>query len=71
MIMIVIYSYTTTLKSFLTVPKLEPIVSSLEELARNRAVKLTMENNTFLTNSIMVTYCHNVISLIRIKVKHA
>lgn len=39
-------AYSGTLTSFLTVPKLKPTISSIEELATSEDYKLTMEINT-------------------------
>lgn len=51
-------AYTGTLTSFMTVPKLKPIVQSLEELAESDVYKLTAESNTPVTNLMMVYNAH-------------
>lgn len=50
-------AYSGTLISFLTVPKLKPTISSLEELA-NSEFKLTAEINTADADRFLV-YCCN------------
>ena len=47
--------YTSTLTSFLTAPKLKPIINSLEELAASDHYKLTAEFNSVYTDTFLVT----------------
>ena len=54
MVMIVIYSYTTTLMSYMTVRKLEPIPNSLEELTNNRSFEFTIDHRSIFVEYIMV-----------------
>lgn len=47
-------AYTGTLTSFLTLPKLKPIINSLEELAASNRYKLTAELNSAFTDTFLV-----------------
>ena len=47
-------AYTSTLTSFLTAPKLEPIINSLEELVASDHYKLTAEKNAVPTEAFLV-----------------
>ena len=57
MSIVIVYSYTGKLTSYLTVPKLRPIPNSFEELAKNENYKLAVQANTVLAKSILVR-CH-------------
>ncbi len=50
-------AYSGSMTSFLTVPKLKPTISSLEELATNDHYKLTAEINTADADKFLV--CSN------------
>lgn len=52
---VLVYAYTGTLTAFLTAPKLEPIVSTLEELAETQKFHLTVEKNTLMASIIFVS----------------
>ena len=56
MSIVIVYSYTGKLTSYLTVPKLRPIPNSFEELAQNENYKLAVQANTVLAQSILVRY---------------
>lgn len=47
-------AYTSTLTSYLTVPKLEPIVNTLEELAANGRIKITLDFESDLSKVFLV-----------------
>lgn len=51
---IMIYAYTGTLTAFLTIPKLEPIVTNLKELADSSRFRLTIEESTQMADIIFV-----------------
>lgn len=51
-----IYAYTGVLTSILSVPKLEPIINSVEELATKSQFKLTIEKNAALTSDFLVSF---------------
>ena len=55
LVMVVITNaYTGTLTAFLTVPKLEPTVNTLEELAVGGKFKLTVELNSDISYKSLV-----------------
>ena len=53
--MVLTFAYTAILTAFLALPELEKTIDSLEELAANRQVKLTIELNTDLSYKSLVT----------------
>jgi len=53
MMVIVVQSYTSTLKSHMTVATLKPSVNSFEDLIKNDNFKITVEKNQILTKNIM------------------
>lgn len=55
MMVVLINAYTGTLISYLTVPKLEAIPNSLEELAASRRYKISIEQGTLLSGLILVS----------------
>ena len=56
---ILVYSYQTTLISHLTVTRLKPIPHSFEDLANEPNLKLTVERDYILTQSILVNFLFN------------
>ena len=46
--------YNGTLVSFLTVPKYEPIVGTLDELARSKTLKIAMAKQTIVSQYFLV-----------------
>ena len=54
MVLILANYYASTLLSFLSVVKLEPIVNSLEELANANHLQLIIQANNELTNRLLV-----------------
>ena len=57
MAVVLINSYTGNLTSYLSIPKLNPIPNSFEELAASSDYKISLQANTVLTKSIMVKRC--------------
>ena len=55
MMVVVVYAYTGNLVSALVVPKLEPIVNSLEELV-SRGLEITVQTTTPLAFSFLVSF---------------
>lgn len=53
-IVVLANGYTSTLTSYLTVPKLQPIVNSLSELAYHREMKMTVDFDSYLSKLFMV-----------------
>ena len=51
---VMVYGYTGLLTSLLTVPKFEPIITRLEELASSNRFRVTRDYNTELTNRFLV-----------------
>jgi len=51
---VLINSYTGVLTSMMTVPKLESIPQSLEELAARREYKVTVMKESFLAKAFLV-----------------
>ena len=56
MMIIMVNLYTSTLTSYLTVPKLKPIPNTLEELAASKRYQLATEKGTVFTEMILVKY---------------
>ena len=50
------YAYTGVLTSFMTVPKYEKIVETLEELAKGDRLRLTIEMRSFMTTDVLVVF---------------
>ena len=57
MAVVLINSYTGNLTSYLSVPKLNPIPNSFEELAASSDYKLCILANSILSKSILVNMC--------------
>ena len=57
MAVVLMNSYTGNLTSYLSVPKLNPIPNSFEELAASSDYKLSIQANSVLMKSIMVKMC--------------
>ena len=55
MLVVLMNYYASIVTSFMTVFKLTPIINSLEELAANPNLQLTIELDTVLSKRIMVT----------------
>ena len=55
MMTIVYNAYTTTITSFLTIPRLKPLPDNLEELAKEPSFKLTLEWDHLKTQTFLVT----------------
>jgi Ligand-gated ion channel len=49
-----IYLYSGCLTSFITIPKLHPLIESLEDLATNADLKLTILKDTVFETMILV-----------------
>jgi glutamate receptor, ionotropic, invertebrate len=56
MALILVNSYTGNLISYLTVPKMKPVVNSFEELANSQDTKLTIEARNILSENILVKF---------------
>lgn len=56
MTVILINAYASNLISFLTVPKLNPIVESFEDLAASRDLKLAVDTNSVIADQILVSH---------------
>lgn len=54
MLMVISYAYTSSLISYLTVIKLQPIVHNFEELANDNRYTVTAELNSAFTTAILV-----------------
>ena len=54
MAVVLINSYTGNLTSYLSIPKLNPIPNSFDELVSSSDYKLSIAANTILMKSIMV-----------------
>ena len=54
MMVIIVHSYTSTLKSHMTVAKLKPSIGSFEDLVESKDFKITVEKNQILTKNILV-----------------
>lgn len=54
MMVVICNAYTGTLTSFMTLPKLKPVIHSLEELAASDRYKLTAEINSPFTDMLLV-----------------
>ena len=50
-------AYTTTIISFLTIPRSKPVPNTYEELAKDSSIKLTIEKDFVMTQVILVTRC--------------
>jgi hypothetical protein len=57
MAVVLINSYTGNLTSYLSVPKLNPIPNSFDELAMSSDYKLSIQANSVLMKSITVKMC--------------
>ena len=57
MTVVVAYSFSGSLTSFLTTPVYEPVVDTFDDLAQSKTLKLTVEANGLLGQSFMVNYC--------------
>lgn len=51
---VLVNAYSSILVSYLSVPKLHPIVNSLEELAGQKELRLIVPGKTILANRILV-----------------
>jgi len=51
---VLIYAYAGVLTSMLTVPKLEPTIDTLDDLAANDAFQITIEKETIKTWELLV-----------------
>ncbi len=58
MALVLVNAYSSTLISYLSVPKLQPIVNSLEELAAQNSLRLIVPAKTIMANRILVS-CSN------------
>lgn len=54
LMVVLINCYTGVLTSIMTVPKLEPIPQSLEELAAKKEYKVTVMKESFLAKAFLV-----------------
>ena len=66
MAVVLINSYTGNLTSYLSVPRLNPIPNSFDELADSSDYKLSIAANTVLMKLIMVKMCvtnHNFLEV--------
>lgn len=54
--LVLVYAYTGTLTACLTFPKLEPLVSTLEQVAASRKFRLTVEKSRLMADIIFVGY---------------
>ena len=59
MALILVNSYTGNLISYLTVPRMKPVVNSFEELANSQETKLTIEAKNILSENILVNFNFN------------
>ncbi len=57
MTVVLVNAYAGTLLSFLSVMKLEPAISSLDELAKSKTCQLIVQAGADLTNNLLV-HCH-------------
>ena len=57
MVVVLMNYYASVLTSFMTVSKLAPVLNSLEELAANSKMQLTIEIDYVLSKRIMVNQC--------------
>lgn len=62
MMVIIVHSYTSTLKSYMTVSTLKPSISSFEDLIEHKDFKITVEKNQILTKTILVQTCVAIIN---------
>ena len=51
---VVVYAYTGLMTSMLATPKLEPIVTSLDDLVERGNLRVTAEKVAMLTNEYLV-----------------
>ncbi len=51
---VLINAYSGVLTSLLTVPKLQPIAKTLEEVAEKNVLRLTIEKNTYFSEMFLV-----------------
>lgn len=60
---VIVYGYTCVMAALLTVPKLEPTINTLSELALDKSYRITLEKENLITEQIMVfkiiTFFHN------------
>ena len=56
---VLVNAYSGVLTSFMTVPKFEKTVESLEDLSTCGRLRLTIENNSFVATSFLVGYTKN------------
>ena len=56
---VLVYAYQTTLISYLTVPILKPIPNSFEDLANDPSLKLNVERDFIITQTILVNPLFN------------
>jgi len=54
MTVVLVNAYLGTLLSFLSVMKLEPAISSLDELAKSKTCQLIVQAGTDLTNNLLI-----------------
>ena len=59
MVLILINSYAGHLISYLSIPKMTPIPSSIEEVAYKTKTGLTVEAGSILADNIMVSFLHS------------
>ncbi len=55
---VLINAYFGVMTSLLTVPKLESIVSTVEEVAKSDVLRLTVEKNVFWSDIFLVIYIY-------------
>lgn len=51
---VITYAYTSTLVSYLSIPKYEPIVHSLEDLAESKTLQFVVGRDTPIVDFLMV-----------------
>ncbi len=51
---VLVFAYTGVLTSLLSVPKLEPIVNTVDDLAEGGKLRITIEKNTQTSREFLV-----------------
>lgn len=58
---VLVYAYSGLLIAFMTVPKLEKTIETLDELAKDGRLRVTMEEKSLLTTVFLVYTLYKVV----------
>ncbi len=73
---VLVFAYSGVLTSLLTVPKLEPIVNTVEELIESGKLRITIERNIQISREFLVvaisklSLCHVRHNFFKIRMRH-